>query len=100
MFERGMRMGAMSRAVVAGRRPTAVANVLPVFVARPGAMSTGVNRWWRAVAGGAMLAGSLLPAILSRSAGEEGYSVPVAQVLVLVVASVIVGRSSRLQVLS
>jgi len=63
-------------------------------------MPTGVNPWCRAIAWGAMLAGSLLPTILSRSAGEEGYSVPVAQVLVLVVASVIVGRSSRLQVLS
>ena len=47
-----------------------------------------------------MLSGSLLLTILSRSAGEEGYSVPVAQVLVLVAASAIVGRSSRLRVLS
>ena len=59
-----------------------------------------VDPWCRAIAWGAMVAGSLLPTILSRSAGEEGYSVPVAQVLVLVVASVIVGRSSRLRVLS
>lgn len=81
-------------------RSTAVANVPPGFVSTPGVMPTGVNPWCRAIAWGAMLAGSLLPTILSRSAGEEGYSVPVAQVLVLVVASVIVGRSSRLRVLS
>src|SRR5206468_1999275 len=48
----------------------------------------------------AMVAGSLLPTILSRSAGEGGYSVPIAQVLILVATAVIVGRSSRLQVLS
>ena len=47
-----------------------------------------------------MVAGSLLPTILSRSAGEGGYSVPIAQVLILVATAVIVGRSSRLQVLS
>ena len=80
-------------------RSPAVATT-PAFVSTPGAMPTGVNPWCRAIAWGAMLAGSLLPTILSRSAGEEGYSVPVAQVLVLVVASVIVGRSSRLRVLS
>jgi CAAX amino terminal protease family. len=74
--------------------------VPPAFVSTPGAMPTGVNPWCRAIAWGAMLAGSLLPTILSRSAGEEGYSVPVAQVLVLVVASAIVGRSSRLRVLT
>jgi membrane protease YdiL (CAAX protease family) len=46
-----------------------------------------------------MLAGSMLPMIFSRSAGEDSYSVPVAQVLVLVVAAAIVSRSSRLRVL-
>ena len=83
-----------------GSCSTAVTKVPPAFVATPGAMPAGVDPWCRAIAWGAMLAGSLLLTILSRSAGEEGYSVPVAQVLVLVVASAIVGRSSRLRVLS
>src|SRR5437868_8311811 len=78
----------------------AIADVPGSFVRIPGSSSWGANPWCRAIAWGAMLAGSLLPTILSRSAGEEGYSVPVAQVLVLVVASVIVARSSRLRVLS
>ena len=67
-------------------------------VRRP--MSGRVDPWCRAIAWGAMLAGSLLLTILSRSAGEEGYSVPFAQVLVLVGASAIASRSSRLRVLS
>ena len=79
---------------------TAVADVPPAFVPKPGAMPPQVDPLCRAMAWGAMLAGSLLPTILSRSAGEGGYSVPVAQVLVLVVAAVIVDRSSRLRVLS
>jgi membrane protease YdiL (CAAX protease family) len=77
-----------------------VTDVPASFVRIPGSMSARVDPWCRAIAWGAMLAGSLLLTILSRSAGEEGYSVPVAQVLVLVVASAIVGRSSRLRVLS
>jgi membrane protease YdiL (CAAX protease family) len=63
-------------------------------------MPAQVDPLCRAIAWGAMLAGSLLPLILSRSAGEDSYSVPIAQILVLVVASAIVGRSSRLRVLT
>jgi hypothetical protein len=63
-------------------------------------MPTGVNPWCRAIAWGANACREPSATILSRSAGEEGYSVPVAQVLVLVGASAIVSRSSRLQVLS
>jgi membrane protease YdiL (CAAX protease family) len=77
-----------------------VTNAPPASVPAPGAMPARVDPWCRAIAWGAMLAGSLLLTILSRSAGEEGYSVPVAQVLVLVGASAIVSRSSRLRVLS
>jgi membrane protease YdiL (CAAX protease family) len=47
-----------------------------------------------------MLAGSLLPTILSRSAGENGYSVPIAQVVVLIVAAAAVSRSTRLRCLT
>jgi membrane protease YdiL (CAAX protease family) len=47
-----------------------------------------------------MLAGSLLPTILSRSAGENGYLVPVAQVVVLVILAAVVSRSTRLRRLS
>ena len=79
---------------------TAVADVPPAFVPKPGVMPGPVDPLSRAIAWGAMVAGSLLPTILSRSAGEGGYSVPIAQVLVLVVAAVIFGRSSRLRVLS
>ncbi|MGN6720302.1 MAG: hypothetical protein ACTHLX_23280, partial [Candidatus Binatia bacterium] len=78
---------------------TTATDVPPAYVPTPGAKSP-VDPWCRAIAWGAMLAGSLLLTILSRSAGEEGYSVPVAQVLVLVGASAIVGRSTRLRVLS
>ena len=78
----------------------AIADVPASFVRTPGSRPGGVDPWCRAIAWGAMLAGSLLLTILSRSAGEEGYSVPVAQVLVLVGASAIASRSSRLRVLS
>ena len=80
--------------------PIEVADVPPSSVAQPAVTPPRVDPWCRAIAWGAMLGGSLLPTILSRSAGEEGYSVPVAQVLVLVLASLIVGKSSRLRVLS
>jgi membrane protease YdiL (CAAX protease family) len=79
---------------------TAVADVPPAFGSTPGAMPVRVDPWCQVIVWGAMFAGSLLPTILSRSAGEEGYWVPAAQVLVLVITSVIVGRSSRLRVLS
>jgi membrane protease YdiL (CAAX protease family) len=77
-----------------------VTDVPASFVRTPGSMSGRVDPWCRAIAWGAMLAGSLLLTILSRSAGEEGYSVSVAQVLVLIGASAIVSRSSRLRGLS
>jgi membrane protease YdiL (CAAX protease family) len=59
-----------------------------------------VDPWCRAIAWIAMLAGSLLPTILSRSAGENGYSVPLAQVVVLTVCALIVSRLPRLRCLS
>jgi membrane protease YdiL (CAAX protease family) len=81
--------------------PTNAVADVPASFARPsGSMSGGVDPWCRAIAWGAMLAGSLLLTILSRSAGEEGYSMPVAQVLVLVGASAMASRLSRLRVLS
>ena len=80
--------------------PIEVADVTPTIVARPAATPARVDPWCRAIAWGAMLAGSLLPTIFSRSAGEGGYSVPVAQVLILVVAAVVVSRSNRLHWLS
>ncbi|PYK80396.1 MAG: hypothetical protein DMF40_05745 [Verrucomicrobia bacterium] len=79
---------------------TAVTDAPPASVPALGALPARADPWCRPIAWGAMLSGSLLLTILSRSAGEEGYSVPVAQVLVLVAASAIVGRSSRLRVLS
>jgi membrane protease YdiL (CAAX protease family) len=72
----------------------------PTFGAQSAMKRPRMDPWCRAIAWCAMLAGSLLPMIFSRSAGEGGYPVPVAQVLILVVAAVVVSRSSRLRVLS
>jgi len=80
--------------------PIEVANVPSTFAAQPAATPARVDPWCRAIAWGAMLAGSLLPTIFSRSAGEGGYWVPVAQVLILVVAAVVVSKSRRLHCLS
>ena len=77
-----------------------VADVPPVFAAQSAITPAPVDPWRRAIAWGAMLAGSLLPTIFSRSAGEGGYLVPVAQVLTLVVAAIVVSRSRRLHCLS
>jgi membrane protease YdiL (CAAX protease family) len=88
-----IREGSLFPVEVADAAPTTAATQLP-------ATPQPADPWRRAIAWGAMLAGSLLPTILSRSAGEGGYSVPVAQVLILVGASVIVGRSTRLRALS
>ena len=54
----------------------------------------------RAIAWGAMIAGSLLPIIFSRSAGEDRFAVPIAQVLFLGFAGVVFSRSGRLRPLS
>lgn len=79
----------------------AVANMPPAIVSSSGVIPVRVDPWCRAIAWGAMIAGSLLPAILNRSASENsGYSLPIAQVLVLVAAAVVVSASSRLRVLS
>ncbi len=80
--------------------PIELADVPPTFAAQPAVPPGRVDPWCRAIAWCAMLGGSLLPTILSRPAREGGYSVPVAQVLILVVAAVVVSRSSRLRVLS
>jgi membrane protease YdiL (CAAX protease family) len=80
--------------------PTKAADGLPTIAAQPAVTPPPVDPWCRAIVWGAMLAGSLLPTILSRSAGEGGYSVPVAQVLILGVAAVVVSRSRRLHCLS
>jgi membrane protease YdiL (CAAX protease family) len=47
-----------------------------------------------------MLTGSMVPMIFGRSAGQNGYSVPVAQVLILVIAALIFSRSRRFRRLS
>ena len=80
--------------------PFPVADAQPTVVAKPTVTPAQVNSWCRAIAWGAMLAGSLLPTILSRSTGEKGYSILIAQVLVLVIAALIVSRSSQLRALS
>ena len=80
--------------------PIEVAKVPPTFATQPPATPARVDPWCRAIAWGVMLAGSLLPTIFSRSAGEGGYWVPVAQVLILVVAAVVVSKSRRLHCLS
>jgi membrane protease YdiL (CAAX protease family) len=73
---------------------TAVATS-PLTVAR------GNDPFCRAIAWGAMLAGSLLPTILSPFTGNAGpYSIALAQALVLTITAVIVNRSDRLRVLS
>jgi membrane protease YdiL (CAAX protease family) len=68
----------------------------PAFATKP-ATPVGVDPWCRVIAWGGMIAGSMLPTILGRSAGENGYWVPVAQVLILVTAAVVLSRSSRLR---
>src|SRR5437867_3048848 len=78
----------------------AEAGATPAFVSKPAATPGRVDPWCRAIAWGAMIAGSMVPMIFGRSAGEDGYSVPVAQVLILVIAAIILNRSSRLRPLS
>lgn len=78
--------------------PVEIADRRPKVAART--VNTPVEPWARPIAWGAMLAGSLLPAIFSRSTVENGYLVPLAQVLVLVLAAVAVSRSPPLRCLS
>lgn len=55
----------------------------------------------RAIAWGAMLAGSLLPTILSPFTGNAGpYSIALTQAVILTITAVVVNRSNRLRVLS
>jgi membrane protease YdiL (CAAX protease family) len=67
------------------------------LAANPPVTSVRVDPWCRGIAWGAMFVGSLLPMIFSRSAGEDGYSVPFIQVLILLVVAFVVGRSSRMR---
>jgi len=78
----------------------AVVDATPGFANRVAATPGRVDPWGRAIAWGAMLAGSIVPMIYRRSPAEDGYSVPIAQVLILVIAAVIFSRSSRLRPLS
>jgi len=79
----------------------AVADVPPASPAKPEAISGRTDPLSRSIAWGAMLVGSIVPIIFSRVAGEAGfYSVPIAQVLVLVIAAALVSRSNRLRPLS
>jgi membrane protease YdiL (CAAX protease family) len=78
--------------------PMAVAEATPALLSKPAAIRA--DPWCRAITWGAMLAGSLLPTILGHSAGEDGYAVPVAQVLILVIAAVISNRSTRFRSLT
>jgi membrane protease YdiL (CAAX protease family) len=75
----------------------AVADVPPGFTSKSDVMARRTDPLCRSIAWGAMIAGSMVPMIFGRSAGEDGYSVPVAQVLILVIAAAILSRSSRLR---
>jgi len=79
---------------------TAVADIAPAFANKAVATPARVDPWCRAFAWGAMLAGSIIPMIYGRFADENQYAVPIAQVLVLVIAAVIFSRLSRLRRLS
>ena len=79
----------------------AVANVTRASLAKPEGIAGRTDPLSRSIAWGAMLAGSVVPIIFSRVAGQDGsYSVPLAQVLILVIAAVMVSRSNRLRPLS
>jgi membrane protease YdiL (CAAX protease family) len=78
----------------------AVAAVPAASAAEREAIASRTDPWCRVIAWGAMLAGSMIPMIFGRSAVEDGYPVAVAQVLILVIAAVIVSRSSRFRPLS
>jgi membrane protease YdiL (CAAX protease family) len=77
-----------------------VVGATPAFVTEPEVTPGQVDPWCRVIAWGAMIAGSMVPMIFRRPSGEGGYSVPVAQVLILVIAAVILSRSSRFRLLS
>ncbi len=78
----------------------AAADVPLAFTSKPEVMAGRTDPLCRSIAWGAMIAGSMVPMIFGRSAGEDGYAVPVAQVLILVTTAVILSRSSRLRPLS
>ena len=79
----------------------AVADVTLASSAKPEGIAGRIDPLSRSIAWGAMLAGSLVPIIFSHVAGQDGsYSVPIAQVLILVIAAVMVSRSNRLRPLS
>jgi membrane protease YdiL (CAAX protease family) len=79
----------------------AVADVTPASPAKPEGIAGRIDPLSRSIAWGAMLAGSLVPIIFSHVAGQDGsYSVPIAQVLILAIAAVMVSRSNRLRPLS
>jgi membrane protease YdiL (CAAX protease family) len=79
----------------------AVAEVPPVSTAKPEAIAGRIDPLSRSIAWGAMLAGSVVPIIFTRGAPEDGfYSVPIAQVLILVITAVVASKSKRLRPLS
>jgi membrane protease YdiL (CAAX protease family) len=73
----------------------AVAEAPPAPASKATAQTGRTDPLCRSIAWGVMLTGSMLPMTFDR-----GYAVPVAQVLILVIAAVIFNRSSRLRPLS